>query len=114
MVQRLLPVKPQWFVWRGQWTRNCLVHMEKFTYISDEVRDKNTTKDVFKFGHEYLMLRLSNNMYKGAPFVFLQHTVKPGAIIRDGDRKREVHASQCVVPKDLFLEKIVPPFTPYT
>ena len=35
----------------------------------------------------------------------------PGAIIRDGDRKRGVHASPCVVPKKLFLEKIAPPFT---
>ena len=34
-----------------------------------------------------------------------------GAIIRDGDRKRGVHASPCVVPKKLFLEKIAPPFT---
>ena len=25
----------------------------------------------------------------------------PGAIIRDGDRKRGVHASPCVVPKNL-------------
>ena len=29
-----------------------------------------------------------------------------GAIIRDGDRKCGVHASPCVVPKKLFLEKI--------
>ena len=35
----------------------------------------------------------------------------PGAIIRDGDRKRGFHASACVVPKNLFLEKIAPPFT---
>ena len=34
-----------------------------------------------------------------------------GAIIRAGDRKRGVHASPCVVPKKLFLEKIAPPFT---
>ena len=44
-------------------------------------------------------------MYKGASFVFLQHTVTPEAIIRDGDRKRGFHASPCVVTKKLFLEK---------
>ena len=37
--------------------------------------------------------------------------LSPGAIIRDGDRKRGFHASPCVVPKNLFLEKIAPPFT---
>ena len=39
------------------------------------------------------------------------YKVTSGAIIRDGDRKRGVHASPCVVPKKLFLEKIAPPFT---
>ena len=39
-----------------------------------------------------------------------------GAIISDGDldRKRGVHAAPCVVPKNLFLEKISPPFTSKT
>ena len=43
--------------------------------------------------------------------IHMQDWAKPGAIIRDGDRKRGVHASPCVVPKKLFLEKIAPPFT---
>ena len=42
------------------------------------------------------------------------HYVLSGAIIRDGDRKRGVHASPCVVPKKLFLEKIAPPSTSLT
>ena len=42
---------------------------------------------------------------------FYLYYIYAGAIIRDGDRKRGVHASPCVVPKKLFLEKIAPPFT---
>ena len=38
-------------------------------------------------------------------------SLRAGAIIRDGDRKRGFHASPCVVPKNLFLEKLAPPFT---
>ena len=33
------------------------------------------------------------------------HLFMPGAIIRDGDRKRGVHASPYVVLKNIFLEK---------
>ena len=39
----------------------------------------------------------------------MDYGIHTGAIIRDGDRKRGVHASPCVVPKKLFLEKIAPP-----
>ena len=53
-----------------------------------------------KFDHE---LGTKNDFY-------LKYVIA-GAIIRDGDRKRGVHASPCVVPKKLFLEKIAPPFT---
>ena len=38
----------------------------------------------------------------------LLKTSNTGAVISDGDRKRGVHASPCVVPKKLFLEKIAP------
>ena len=44
--------------------------------------------------------------------VLASNKSKPGVIIRDGDRKRGVHANPCVVPKSIFLEKIrAPPFT---
>ena len=43
--------------------------------------------------------------------VSIKFVLYSGAIIRDGDRKRGVHASPCVVPKKLFLEKLAPPFT---
>ena len=33
--------------------------------------------------------------------------ILPGTT-RDGGRKRGVHASPCVVPKDLFVEKVAP------
>ena len=39
------------------------------------------------------------------------HRIQTGAIIRDGDRKRGVHPTLCVVPKNLFLEKIAPTLT---
>ena len=44
-------------------------------------------------------------------FDVLKIYIIPRGIIRDGDRKRGVHASPCVVPKNLFLEKIAKPFT---
>ena len=56
------------------------------------------------FTSESLMRRKSGSIIE-------VYKVEPGAIIRDGDRKRGVHASPCVVPKKLFLEKIAPPFT---
>ena len=39
----------------------------------------------------------------------MTNDMSTGAIIRDGDRKRGVHVSPCVVAKNLFLEKMCHP-----
>ena len=51
-----------------------------------------------QFGNVVYMQPLS-------PLRYENNKPKSGAIIRDGDRKRGVHATPCVVPKKLFLEK---------